>query len=166
MKKIIFLILFVLAATSSIAFAAQETWSGKTTAEQKLTKKEVRENLLLKRQQINANHLQELQLRKQVKAKVDDLQRHVKMVNKNRTLTPEKLALIKQSLGTVKTDLAALQGTAGGIVPKLAAFKSSLRNRDFVQAEADLDAIISVQQRRIELMQRLLSNLDNLQKSL
>lgn len=176
--KIVLLLMILLLTTSSIAFA-QETWQtrlqnktpaqadGRITLEQKAIRREEAKSMLLpKREEIIRNRKLEYELKMKLKVQVQEVQDQIKSIKKDRSLTPEKLAAIKKELAVVKTSRASLRNTMGRVDQEMIKYKTSLRNRNLAAAETSLNTVISIQQRRIELLQNTLAALETLQKSL
>lgn len=178
-NKIILFLIITLLTTSSLAFAANETLQAPIREKKSLqgdnkARSEQRENLRAemkaklqqKQEKIQAQRQQEIELNKKVKVKVNEVQKQVKSLQKKHTLTPEKLAVIKEGLGKVKTDMNSLRQTVGIVNSEMKNFKENIRNRDMGSAKGNLDSVIHIQQQRINLLKSILVNLNSLQEAL
>ncbi|WP_048817817.1 hypothetical protein [Desulforamulus hydrothermalis] len=167
MRKIVILMLIII-ATSSLAFGAEKSLEPQSiNKKHKLTRQEIKSQLLAQQELIKNNRLQEQQLKKELAQKNYEVKQQIKLLlRKNHTLTPEKLTLIKDTIIKVKSDLRDLKNTAGNITPILAEYKGHIKNRDLAAAATNLDSIISIQQQRIALLKSLIISLEDLQKCL
>lgn len=165
MKKLLGIIMaLVILASTGVAYAAgtgQDNAAVKqqVSAEVKAQKAELKQLAAT----IKDNHTQIQNLRTEANNKIKQVRSQVKALRKDPTnLNEEKITEISEKLSLVRGDKAELANTWGLIAEQSLKLRLHKRNRDFAGAEADLNNIISVQQKRIDVLQKANADLDAL----
>ncbi|WML34800.1 hypothetical protein [Clostridium sp. OS1-26] len=120
-----------------------------------------------KKDAIKQNHQTIASLRKEVsekRATIKTLTKEIKQSNKK--LASDDLSKIKTQLQTIKDETSALASTKGAITKDFQTIKTDVKNKNFQDAEAQLDNVISIQNTRIDGLKKLSADMDTLINSL
>lgn len=126
-------------------------------------KQEFKSVITEKKNLTKQNHETISTLRKEIqekKATVKNL--HKNIIENKKTLTPENLEKVEAQLQVIETQLSTLEATRDAIKTEFEESKTDLKNKAFEAASAHLDTIISIQNKRIEGLKQLNSEMDTL----
>lgn len=116
-----------------------------------------------KKDTIKQNYQTNKTLREEIAGKkttIENLKNTLKQNTKQ--LSEEDLSKIKAQLETIKTDSSQLTALKGDIKTDFQTIKDDIKNKNFDDAEAQLDNVISIQNTRTTDLKKLSADLDSL----
>lgn len=177
MKNLKFKIVSALITASlfvpAISVNAEGTASGASNLGNRLTKQQKIANrqewqqykatITPKKDTIKQNHQTIASLRKEVSAKRATIKTLTKGIKQNKKkLTDDDLSKVKTQLQNIKDETSALSSTKGAVTKDFQTIKTDVKNRNFQDAEAQLDNVISIQNTRMDGLKKLSSDMDTL----
>lgn len=159
--------------TSGVVFAAADPNSPNPAgvrqqkAQKFQEKAQQREQLKQKITTIKEDRQRILELKKEGKDKMTQIRAKVKALKKDSSaLTEEKIAEIKEKLSLIRDDKVEMAQTFGLIQEQKLDMRLHKQKKDFPAALANLDTIITVQQKQINTIEKLNTDIDSLLQSL
>ena len=167
MRKILALMLVLgLLLTGSYAYAAgggAVPGTGTNKKVQDSVWKEHKAEIQALIQTVSQNHKEIAQLKTTDQEKLKQIRVAIKALRKDpNALTEDKIAQIKENMTLVRSDRMEIAGTTGLILTENLELQMHKRNRDWQGAMENLNNIIGVQQKRMDLLNKLNTDLDNL----
>lgn len=125
--------------------------------------KQYKASITSKKDTIKQNHETNQALRKEVankKATIKNLNKDIKQNNKQ--LSADDLSKIEAQLQVLNADVSQLATLKGSIEKDFQTIKNDVKNKNFQDAEAQFDNIISIQNTRTDGLKKLSAELDTL----
>jgi len=141
--------------------------NGQITKQQKVENKQnlkqYKATIAAKKQTIKQNHEIIVSLRKEVSEKRATIKSLINDVKQNKKqLSKDDLSKIKTQVQVIKDQTAALVATKGTIKQAFETIKEDVKNKNYQDAIAQFDKIISIQNTRIDGLKKLNADMDTL----
>ena len=164
MKKIVSIILLsTVFLTGNIAFAQGSTLSNvksKITQPVADNKAKLAEIAPLQ-EKLRTNRTKILSQKAEARDAYNKAKSHIKELIKNKdNLTPEQIESLKETLKVIQQDKQSLAGTIGEIQKETLDLRVAKREKNFEEVINSLNRIITVQNTRIEDLQRIIADLN------
>lgn len=164
MKKIVSIILLsAILLTGNIAFVQGSTlFTAKNNLTQAMADYKARlVEIAPLQEKIRTNRTEVVTLKASVSTAYNKAKVHIKGLLKNKdNLTPTQIESIKESLNVIKQDKESLAGTIGKIQKETLELKTARSENNFAEVTNSLNSIITVQNTRIEDLQRIIDDLN------
>ncbi len=168
MKKIFAMLLMIsVLLTGTVVFAEEETTSAasdssvRTKISEKINEfKNFKAELQPQIDEIKANRQELIQLRQEATASYKELKNQVKDLLKGKVeLTQEQVEALQQAVDILVADKKLLAETAGDIFKESVNLRLAKRQRDLDASKAALDEIISIQEKRMESLNKVIDDI-------
>ena len=163
MKKIISIILLsTVLFTGNIAFAQGSTLSNvKSKITQSIDNKAKLAEIAPLQEKIRTNRTKIISQKSEAKDAYSKAKSHIKELIKNKDrLTPAQIESLKEALNVIQHDKQSIAGTIGEIQKETLDLRVAKRDKNFEEVINSLNSIITVQNTRIENLQRIIVDLN------
>lgn len=119
-------------------------------------RKEFKSLISSKKDIIKQNHETNQALRKEILSKKQQVKTLLKGIKDSKSqITSDDLSKIESQLDSIKTQLSSLSSTSGTIKSSFKTIKDDFKNKNYDPIEGELNNIISIQNKRTDLLKQL-----------
>lgn len=126
-------------------------------------RKEYKSLISSKKDIIKQNHETNQALRKEILSKKQQVKTLLKGIKDSKSqITSDDLSKIESQLDSIKTQLSSLSSTSGTIKNSFKTIKDDFKNKNYDPIEGELNNIISIQNKRTDLLKQLNDTMSSL----